>query len=48
MRQFFTILDAARREGLFVVQRIQSGMQQVTDLKPHERESYLVASKITG
>jgi len=29
-----------------VAQRIQSGMQQMTDLKPHERETYLAVRKM--
>jgi integrase len=43
MRQAFTELVAAKKEALFVAQRIQSGMQHVTDLKPHERDSFKVA-----
>ena len=43
LRQFFTTLDAAKKEALFVAQRIQAGMQHVTDIKPHERESYVAA-----
>jgi len=43
LRQFFTILEAAKMEALFVAQRIQSGMQHVTDLKPHERDSFKTA-----
>jgi integrase len=43
MRQIFTDLPTAKKEALFVAQRIQSGMQQVTDIKPHERESYVAA-----
>jgi len=40
MRKMFNDLDAAKKEALFVAQRIQSGMQHVTDLKPHERDSF--------
>jgi hypothetical protein len=40
LRQSFTDLAAAKREAMFVAQRIQSGMQHVTDIKPHERDSY--------
>jgi len=43
LRQFFTILEAAKMEALFVAQRIQSGMRHVTDLKPHERDSFKTA-----
>jgi integrase len=46
LRQFFTTLDAAKKEALFVAQRIQSGMQHLTDLKPHERETFLTARKL--
>jgi hypothetical protein len=43
-RKVFTDLEDAKREALFVAQRIQSGMQHVTDLKPHERDSYKAAT----
>jgi integrase len=43
LRQFFTTLDAAKKEALFVAQRIQAGRQHVTDLKPHERDSFKAA-----
>ena len=43
LRQFFPSLDAAKKEGQFVAQRIQGGMQHVTDLKPHERDSFKAA-----
>ncbi len=42
-RKVFADLEDAKREALFVAQRIQSGMQHVTDLKPHERDSFKVA-----
>jgi hypothetical protein len=32
MRKMFNDLNAAKKEALFVAQRIQSGMQHVTDL----------------
>jgi hypothetical protein len=44
VRKAFPDLAAAKKEALFVAQRIQSGMQHVTDLKPHERDSYAKAS----
>jgi hypothetical protein len=40
LRQTFKDLAAAKKEAMFVAQRIQSGTQHVTDLKPHERDSY--------
>ncbi|TAE73464.1 MAG: hypothetical protein EAZ84_12855, partial [Verrucomicrobia bacterium] len=43
VRQVFNVLEDARKEALFVAQRIQSGMQHVTDLKPHERDNYKAA-----
>ena len=43
VRKVFTDLDEARKEALFVAQRIQVGMQHVTDLKPHERDSFKAA-----
>ncbi len=48
MRQFFTTLEAAKKEAQFVAQRIQSGLQHVTDLKPHERDSYAKAVELLG
>jgi len=38
MRKAFNDLESAKKEALFVAQRIQSGMQHVTDLKPHARQ----------
>ena len=46
LRQIFRDLAAAKKEALFVAQRIQSGMQQVTDIKPHEREAYVAAVRL--
>ena len=40
MRKMFNNLEDAKKEAMFVAQRIQSGMQHVTDLKPHERDNY--------
>jgi hypothetical protein len=48
IRQCFTDLPAAKKEALFVAQRIQSGMQHVTDLKPHERDNYKTAVEMLG
>lgn len=47
LRQVFSSLDDAKKEALLVAQRIQSGMQHMTDLKPHDREAYLTARKMT-
>lgn len=46
MRKMFNTLDDAKKEALFVAQRIQSGMQHVTDLKPHERDSFKAAETL--
>lgn len=46
LRQTFTDLAAAKKEAMFVAQRIQSGMQHVTDLKPHERDNYKKAVEL--
>ena len=46
MRKMFTDQDAAKKKALFVAQRIQSGMQHVTDLKPHERDSFKAAETL--
>ncbi len=47
LRQVFSSLDDAKKEALLVAQRIQRGMQHMTDLKPHDREAYLTARKMT-
>jgi integrase len=46
LRQFFPDLEAAKREARFVAHRIQSGLQHVTDLKPHERDCYVKATEL--
>ena len=46
LRQVFSDLAAAKKEAMFVAQRIQSGMQHVTDLKPHERDNYTKAVEL--
>ena len=46
LRKIFNSLDEAKKEALFVAQRIQSGMQHVTDLKPHERDNYKTAVEL--
>jgi integrase len=48
LRQVFPSLHAAKKEAMFVAQRIQSGMQHVTDLKPHERDLFLSARKLAN
>jgi len=48
LRQFFTTLEAAKKEAQLVAQRIQAGMQHVTDLKPHERDHYARAVELLG
>lgn len=42
-RKVFNSSEDAKKEALFVAQRIQVGMQHVTDLKPHERDSFKAA-----
>src|SRR5210317_1264334 len=44
IRQVFASLDAAKKEAKLVAQRIQAGMQHVTDLKPHERDAFVAAT----
>jgi hypothetical protein len=46
MRKAFKDLESAKKEALFVAQRIQVGMQHVTDLKPHERDSFKAAEAL--
>ncbi|MEX1113672.1 MAG: tyrosine-type recombinase/integrase, partial [Akkermansiaceae bacterium] len=48
IRKIFNSLDEAKKEALFVAQRIQSGMQHVTDIKPHERDHYVKAVELLG
>jgi len=48
IRKAFPDLAAAKKEALFVAQRIQSGMQHVTDIKPHERDNYAKAVELLG
>ncbi|MCX6873224.1 MAG: hypothetical protein NTW21_05365 [Verrucomicrobia bacterium] len=48
LRQFFPTLEAAKKEAQLVAQRIQAGMQHVTDLKPHERDNYAKAVELLG
>ncbi len=48
IRKAFADLAAAKKEAMFVAQRIQSGMQHVTDLKPHERDNYAKAVELLG
>jgi integrase len=46
MRKMFNDLESAKKEALFVAQRIQSGMQHITDLKPHERDTFKAAEAL--
>jgi hypothetical protein len=46
LRKAFGTLDAAKKEALFVAQRIQVGMQHLTDLKSHERDSFKAAEAL--
>jgi integrase len=48
LRKIFNCLNEAKKEALFVAQRIQSGMQHVTDIKPHERDHYARAVELLG
>jgi len=46
LRQVFPSLDAAKKEAQLVAQRIQSGMQHVTDMRPHDRDAYMAATEM--
>ena len=46
LRQIFASLDTAKKEALLVAQRIQAGMQHVTDMKPHDRDAYVTAKEM--
>ncbi len=48
LRQTFADLAAAKKEAQLVAQRIQAGMQHVTDIKPHERDNYARAVELLG
>ena len=48
IRKKFIDLDEAKKEARFAAQRIQAGMQHVTDLKPHERDAFVAANKLAG
>ncbi len=48
LRQTFADLAAAKKEAQLVAQRIQAGMQHVTDLRPHERDNYARAVELLG
>ena len=46
LRQMFPTLEAAKKEAQLVAQRIQAGMQHVTDMKPHDRDAYVTAQQM--
>ncbi len=46
IRKAFVDLAGAKKEAMFVAQRIQSGLQHVTDINPHERDSYVAAVRL--
>ena len=46
LRQMFPTLEAAKKEAHLVAQRIQAGMQHVTDMKPHDRDAYVTAQQM--
>ena len=46
VRQSFSSLPDARKEALLVAQRIQTGMQHVTDMTPADRDAYTAALKL--
>ena len=46
MRQSFCSLATAKKEALLVAQRIQQGLQHVTDLTPADRDAYVAAKKL--
>jgi integrase len=46
LRQTFPTLDAAKKEAQLVAQRIQAGMQHVTDMKPHDRDAFVTAKQM--
>ena len=46
MRQSFCSLPEAKKEAHLVAQRIQQGLQHVTDLTPADRDAYVAAKKL--
>jgi len=45
-RRTFASLEKAKKEARLVAQQIQAGQQHANDLRPHERESFLLATKL--
>ena len=48
MRRSFVSLEKARKEALLVAQRIQGGLQHVTDMAPHDRDAYAASVRLLG
>jgi len=46
IRRSFSSLEKARKEALLVAQRIQGGMQHVTDMTPADRDAYTAARRL--
>jgi integrase len=46
IRKIFSTPNAAKDEAMVIARQIQSGMQHVTDLKPHERDSFKAAESM--
>ena len=46
VRRSFGTLDKAKKEALLVAQRIQSGLQHVTDMAPHDRDAYAASVRL--
>jgi integrase len=48
VRRTFSSLEKAKQEARLIAQKIQAGQQHGNDLRPHERESFLLATKLLG
>jgi hypothetical protein len=48
VRRTFSTLEKAKQEARLIAQKIQAGQQHGNDLRPHERESYLLATQLLG
>lgn len=47
-RRSFSSLEKAKDEARLIALKIQAGNQHSNDLRPHERESFLLAAKLLG
>ena len=46
MRQIFPSMESAKKEAQLVAQRIQAGMQHITDMTPNDRDAFVTAKQM--